>query len=86
MVLMSSPKTKPSLRRRAPKGYRTIGELVADGRAARSTLYRCAKTGELPTSECRGRIVVADADYEKFLAVRPRSICADINAASGMPR
>jgi hypothetical protein len=80
MVLMSVPEMKPR-RRRAPEGYRTIGELVADGRAARSTLYRCAKTGELPTSECRRRIVVADADYENFLAVRPRSLGADISVA-----
>ena len=71
-----TPETKERRRRRrarrAPEGYRTISELAAAGDIARSSLYRYAKSGELPVSEWRGQIVVADRDYGVFLAVTPR--------------
>ena len=63
-------------RRHAPAGFRTIAELAAAGDVGRSTLYRCAKSGELPTYEWRRRLVVSERDYEEFLAVTPRGAAA----------
>src|SRR3984893_19431522 len=81
--LSHPPETKERRRRRrarrAPEGYRTISELAAAGDIARSSLYRYAKSGELPVSEWRGRIVVADAAFDAFVAVTPRAAGGDIN-------
>ena len=77
-----TPETKERRRRRrarrAPEGYRTISELAAAGDIARSSLYRYVRSGELAGSEWRGQIVVADAAFDAFVAVTPRTAGAGI--------
>ena len=79
MVLkLTNPETKPRRRaRRAPDGFHTVTALAASGEPARSSLYRYIKTGLLPAHRWRGRLVIADADFEKLNAVTPLAVLAD---------
>jgi len=74
----SHPDEKQRSRRRrrprplAPEGFHTVAALAAAGDPGRSTLYRCIQTGQLPAHKWRGRLVVADGDYQAlFVAITP---------------
>jgi hypothetical protein len=73
-------------RRRLPAGFLAIDDLVEAGEA-KSTLYRHVKTGRLPAHQWRGRIVVAETDYQAWLDVTPlRNPAAAAANAKGAPR
>src|ERR1700704_5967667 len=55
----------------APDGFHTVAALAASGDPGRPSLYRAIQTGQLPAHRWRGRLVISDRDYRRFVSVTP---------------
>ena len=68
------PAKPPSRRRRQwryPDGFLGVGDLVARSPIGRSALYREVQEGRLRSHKWRGRVVIAEPDFENWLRAAP---------------